>query len=305
VDKRAELRDDVREFLTSRRAKVTPQLVGLPVGRNRRVPGLRRTEVAALAGVSVEYYSRVERGNLAGVSEEVLDALSRALELDDAERAHLYDLARAASSKRAPRKQDQPRYVRKSLQTTLDAITTAPAVVNNGRGDLIAANRLARALYSEMFNQSQQQPVNHARFVFLDPRATTFYRDWSKAADETVAILRAEAGRDRYDRALSDLVGELSTQSEEFRVRWAAHNVRQHFTGTKRVRHPAVGDIDLTFEAFDISADTGLTLLIYTAQPGSTHADALSLLASWAATQARIGGPATEVVASKSVDEMS
>jgi transcriptional regulator with XRE-family HTH domain len=298
VDRRPELRDDVREFLTSRRAKVTPQQVGLVAGSNRRVPGLRRTEVAALAGVSVEYYARLERGNLAGVSQEVLDALSRALELDEAERAHLLDLASAASSKPARRKRARPEYVRSSLQATLDAITASPAVVNNGRGDLIAANALARAFYSEMFVQSGRRPVNHARFVFLDPRSMSFYRDWSKVADDSVAILRTEAGRDPYDRPLSDLVGELSTQSEEFRTRWAAHNVRQHYTGTKRVRHPVVGDIDLTFEAFGVSADSGLTLVVYTAQPGSTHEDALSVLASWAATQTRLGDPVTEWVAS-------
>jgi transcriptional regulator with XRE-family HTH domain len=244
-----QLRNDVREFLTSRRAKITPQQAGLPAGRNRRVPGLRRTEVASLAGMSVEYYSRLERGNLAGVSDEVLEALSRALELDEAERAHLHDLARAAASMPTPRKRAQPESVRQSLQATLDAITSAPAVINNGRGDMVATNALARALFSELFVHSSGQPVNNARFVFLDPRAMTFYRDWSKAADDTVAILRTQAGRDPYDRALSDLVGELSTQSEEFRTRWAAHNVRQHYTGSKRVRHPAVGDVELNYES--------------------------------------------------------
>lgn len=273
----------------SRRAKVTPQEAGLPVGRNRRVPGLRRTEVASLAGLSVEYYSRLERGNLAGVSEEVLEALSRALELDEAERAHLHDLARAASSKPPTRKKAPQVPVRRSLQSTLDAITTAPAVINNGRGDMIAANDLARALFSEMYVQSRRRPVSHPLFVFLHSRATSFYRDWSKVADDTVAALRTQVGQDPYDRALSDLVGELATQSQEFRVRWAAHNVRQHYTGVKRIRHPAVGDIDLTFEAFAISADRGLTLFVYTAQTGSSSEDALKLLASWSATQAHIG----------------
>ena len=284
-----ELRNDVREFLTSRRAKITPQQAGLPAGRNRRVPGLRRTEVASLAGMSVEYYSRLERGNLAGVSEEVLEALSRALELDEAERAHLYDLARAAASRPTPRKRAQPESVRQSLQATLDAITTAPAMINNGRGDMIAANVLARALFSEMFVSSPRRPVNNARFVFLDPRSTAFYRDWSNAADDTVAILRTQAGQDPHNKALSDLVGELSTQSEEFRTRWAAHNVRQHFTGTKRVRHPAVGDIELTYEVFDVSTDSDLRLIVYTTQPGSTSEDALKLLASWTATEAQMG----------------
>jgi hypothetical protein len=238
--------------------------------------------------MSVEYYSRLERGNLAGVSEEVLDALSRALELDEAERAHLYDLARASASRPTPRKRAQPESVRQSLQSTLDAITTAPAVINNGRGDMVAANTLAHALFSEMFVQSSRLPVNNARFVFLDPRATTFYRDWSKVADETVAALRTQAGQDPYDKALSDLVGELSTQSEEFRTRWAAHNVRQHYTGSKCVRHPAVGDIELTYEVFGVSTED-LRLIVYTTQPGSTSEDALKLLGSWTATQANIG----------------
>jgi transcriptional regulator with XRE-family HTH domain len=280
-----ELRKDVREFLTSRRAKITPGQAGLPAGRNRRVPGLRRTEVASLAGMSVEYYSRLERGNLAGVSEDVLEALSRALELDEAERAHLHDLARTAGSRPTSRKRAQPGSVRQSLQATLDAITTAPAVINNGRGDMVAANALALALFSEMFVLSPRRPVNNARFVFLDPRATAFYRDWSKAADDTVAILRTQAGQDPHNRALSDLVGELSTQCEEFRTRWAAHNVRQHFTGTKRVRHPAVGDIELTYEVFDVSTDNDLRLVVYTTQPNSTSEDALKLLASWTATE--------------------
>ena len=284
-----ELRSDVKEFLTSRRAKITPQQAGLPIGRNRRVPGLRRSEVASLAGMSVEYYSRLERGNLAGVSEEVLESLSRALELDEAERAHLHDLARTASSRPALRKRAQPEAVRHSLEATLDAIATAPAVINNGRGDMVAANTLARALFSEMFVSSSRRPVNNSRFVFLDPRAMDFYRDWSKAADDTVAILRTQAGQDPHNRALSDLVGELSTQSEEFRTRWAAHNVRQHFTGTKRVRHPAVGDIELTYEVFDVSTDSDLRLIVYTTQAGSTSEDALKLLASWTATQAQTG----------------
>ena len=284
-----DLRSDVREFLTSRRAKITPQQAGLPAGRNRRVPGLRRTEVASLAGISVEYYSRLERGNLAGVSEEVLDALSRALELDEAERAHLYDLARAAGSRPTLRKRAQTESLRTSLQATLDAITTVPAVINNGRSDMVAANDLARALFSEMFVQPQRQPVNNARFVFLDARATTFYKDWSKVADETVAALRTQVGRDPYDKALSDLVGALSTQGDEFGTRWAAHNVRQHSTGIKRVRHPAVGDIELNYEVFDVSNDSDLRLIVYTTQPGSTSEGALRLLASWTATQAHIG----------------
>src|SRR5439155_6202227 len=226
VDTRAE----IREFLTSRRARITPERAGLQwFGENRRVPGLRREEVALLAGVSVDYYTRLERGNLSGVSESVLEALARALQLDEAERAHLFDLARAAGT--APRTVRRPatQRVRPSVQHLLDAITGAPALAQNGRLDILAANPLGRALYSEMYLDAVR-PVNHARFIFLNPRAHEFYRDWERAANDTVAILRSEAGHDPYDRGLSDLVGELSTQNEEFRSRWAAHNVRIHQT---------------------------------------------------------------------------
>jgi transcriptional regulator with XRE-family HTH domain len=276
-------KSEIREFLTSRRAKLTPDEVGLTSYGPRRVPGLRREEVAVLAGVSAPYYTRLERGNLSGVSESVLEALTRALQLDDAERAHLFDLARAAQPaaprRRAPRKER----IRPSVQRMLDAITGAPAAVLNGRLDMLATNTLARALYSELY-VDPVRPVNHARFVFLSPRAPDFYRDWDRAADDTVAILRTEAGRDQYDRDVSDLVGELSTQSEEFRTRWAAHNVRIHRTGTKAIHHPVVGDLTLTYEMLEVSADSGLAVLTYTAEAGSKSAEGLDLLASWTAT---------------------
>jgi hypothetical protein len=276
-------KSEIREFLTSRRAKLTPDEVGLTSYGPRRVPGLRREEVAVLAGVSAPYYTRLERGNLSGVSESVLEALTRALQLDDAERAHLFDLARAAQPaaprRRAPRKER----IRPSVQRMLDAITGAPAAVLNGRLDMLATNHLARGLYSELY-VDPVRPVNHARFVFLSPRAPDFYRDWDRAADDTVAILRTEAGRDQYDRAVSDLVGELSTQSEEFRTRWAAHNVRIHRTGTKAIHHPVVGDLTLTYEMLELSADSGLAVLTYTAEAGSKSAEGLDLLASWTAT---------------------
>jgi transcriptional regulator with XRE-family HTH domain len=275
---------EIREFLTSRRARITPDQVDLPVyGDNRRVPGLRREEVALLAGVSVDYYTRLERGNLSGVSESVLEALARALQLDEAERAHLFDLARAAGPTSRTRRRPKKQRVRPSVQHTLDAITGAPAVVVNGRLDILAANHLGRALYSEMY-RDPVRPANHARFIFLNPRAHDFYRDWERAANDTVAILRSEAGRDPYDRGLSDLVGELSTQSETFRTRWAAHNVRIHETGVKHFHHPVVGDLSLTYEMMELRAETGLTILTYTAEPGSKSAEALDLLASWAAT---------------------
>ena len=277
---------ETRDFLATRRAKITPEQAGLPVyGGNRRVPGLRRGEVAMLAGVSVEYYTRLERGNLSGVSEGVLEALAGALQLDEAERAHLFDLARAASAGRKPqRRRATTQPVRTSVQLMLDAITNAPAFVRNGRLDILAANQLGRALYSDMYG-GPVRPANFARFLFLDDRSRGFYPDWERAANDTVAILRTEAGRDPYDRGLTDLVGELSTRSEEFRTRWAAHNVRLHYTGRKHFRHPVVGDLHLMYEALDLPADAGLSLLVYTAEPGSATGDALRLLASWAATQ--------------------
>jgi transcriptional regulator with XRE-family HTH domain len=276
-------RSEIREFLTSRRAKITPDQAGLPVyGDNRRVPGLRREEVALLAGVSVDYYTRLERGNMSGASESVLEGLARALQLDDAERAHLFDLARAAGPTGRARRRSALKQVRPSVQRILDAMTAAPAFVQNGRLDILAANQLGYALYSP--HVSGGRPANGARFVFLDPRAERFYVDWDRVANEVVAMLRSEAGRDPYDRTLSDLVGELSTQSEAFRTKWAAHNVRIHDTGIKRLHHPVVGDLELTYEAMELSADTGLTMFAYTAEPGSKSEQALNLLASWSAT---------------------
>jgi transcriptional regulator with XRE-family HTH domain len=276
-------KSEIREFLTSRRARITPDQAGLTVYGPRRVTGLRREEVAVLAGVSVDYYVRMERGNLGGVSESVLEALARGLQLDDAERAHLYDLARAAQPAAPKRRRRAPQQVRPSVQRMIDAMTGAPALVQNGRLDILSANALGRGLYSELY-VDPVRPVNHARFIFLSPRAPDFYGDWERAANDTVAILRTAAGRDPYDRDLSDLVGELSTRSDEFRTRWAAHNVRIHRTGVKDFHHPDVGDLSLTYEMLDLAADSGLVILTYTAEPGSKSDEALNLLGSWAAT---------------------
>ncbi len=280
-------RDDIREFLTSRRAKITPEQAGLPdFGGSRRVAGLRRAEVAMLAGVSPDYYIRLERGNLSGVSESVLDALCRALRLDEAERSHLYDLARAAGSTPRARRRPAGQHVRPGTRHLLEAMTDAPAFVRNGRLDILAANRLAETLYSPAFDTADR-PVNLARFCFLDRRAEDFYPDWNDAANTTVALLRTEAGRDPYDKALSELVGALATRSDDFRVRWAAHDVRLHHTGVKRFQHPIAGRLELGFEAMPMPADPGLTLTAYSAEPGTPAADALRLLASWAAPSGR------------------
>ena len=281
-----ESQDDIREFLSSRRARLTPDKAGLPAyGGNRRVPGLRREEVAMLAGVSVDYYNRLERGRISGASDTVLEALADALQLDDAERAHLFDLARrSATSGSARRKPSRPATVRPVVQQVLDSITDAPAWVRNARHDHLAHNRLARALYSPML-ADPRRPANSARFVYLDPAAQDFFVDWERAADDIAAMLRSEAGRHPHDQNLQDLIGELSTCSEDFRRRWAAHNVRFHRTGVKQLRHPVVGDLTLNFEAMTLSSDPDLTLLVYAADPNTPSADALRMLATWAATE--------------------
>jgi transcriptional regulator with XRE-family HTH domain len=284
VDNRAE----VREFLVSRRGKINPEQVGLPAAGQRRVPGLRRGEVAALAGVSVEYYSKLERGALAGVSASVLEGIARALLLDPAERAHLFRLAQAADGSSAltrPRGGATRRWSpRASLQWTLDAITTAPAIVGNGRSDLVAANHLGRALYSDMYSDPTRPP-NFARFTFLDSAARRFYPDWDLMADITVANLRTAAGRDPLDKELHELVGELSTRSDEFRRRWSSHDVRIHGAGVKQFHHHVVGDLTLAFETMELQAERGLDMCVYAAEPGSPTEQGLALLASWAATQ--------------------
>ncbi len=276
-------RSEIRDFLTSRRAKITPGQAGLTSYGTRRVPGLRRAEVAQLAGVSIEYYSRLERGNLTGVSESVLDALGRALHLDEAEHAHLHDLARNAGPTARKRRRHGSQGVRANVQRLLDAMNHAPAVVMNGRTDALGANHLGRALFGAVFD-GPVRPPNFARFTFLNPRARGFWGDWERIADDTVELLRAQAGRDPYDKALTDLIGELCTRSDGFRTRWAAHDVRVHRTGIKHIRHPVIGELHLTFEVLDLAADEGLSLVAYGAEPGTASEDGLRLLASWSAT---------------------
>ncbi|MEY9849540.1 helix-turn-helix domain-containing protein [Streptacidiphilus sp. MAP5-3] len=282
-------RSEIRDFLTTRRARVTPEQAGLtvsPLAGTRRVPGLRREEVALLAGVSVPYYTRLERGDARGATDAVLDAIARALLLDDAERAHLFDLVRAANATagtaaqagtpRRPRRQP----VRPELWNMLEAMNGVPAYIRNGRLDLLAGNTLARALFAPVFN-SPARPVNSARFTFLDPAAPAFYPDWDAVADQNVATLRTEVGRNPYDKALSDLIGELSTRGDTFRERWAQHEVRRHRAGAKRLNHPVVGQLTFTYETMELAADEGLYLIVCGVAPGSRDAEALGLLASW------------------------
>lgn len=282
MDNRAE----VREFLMTRRARITPSAAGLTAGANRRVAGLRRSEVATLAGVSVEYYAKLERGAIAGASAAVLDSVASALQLDDTERAHLLDLARAAdgipTSGRTRRRISRPAAPRPSLSWTLASITGGIAVVRDPRQNILATNALGRAFYAPVIGDSGRLP-NLARFQFLDPASREFYPDWDLFAHMCVAIMRADAGRDPHDKAMQDLVGEISTRSETFRSLWAAHDVRTHGAGTKRFHHPVVGELLLAYEELAITAETGNVMMIYTAEPGSPTAERLSLLASWAA----------------------
>jgi hypothetical protein len=280
-------RSETRDFLTTRRARVKPEQAGLPFrGTGRRVPGLRREETAMLAGVSVDYYTRLERGNLAGVSDRVLEALAQALRLDDAEREHLYDLARQANAGagngRVVRRRTAAS-LRVTVQHLLDAMTAAPAYVRNGRLDVLGVNPLGRAVFSPLFREGTDRP-NIGRFIFLDPASRDFYRDWERLAEDVVAVLHGEAGRNPYDRDLTDLIGELSTRSDPFRIWWAAHDVRLHRGGVRHLHHPLVGDLSLACEPLDLADDAGLRLNAYSAEPGSSDQDALELIAGRAAT---------------------
>jgi len=283
-----DVRKDAAEFLRTRRSRLSPEDAGLPAwGGNRRVKGLRREEVALLAGVSVEYYVRLERGNLGGASQSVLDAVANALQLDEAERAHLHDLARTSSTRVGAGRQTR-RTVRPQVQWLLDSMTDTAAYVRNARIDILATNTLGRALYAPVFEMPGKPNV--ARFVFLDPRSQQFFIEWPKVAGESAALLRTLAGENPYDQGLTELVGELSTRSETFRTLWAAHDVRQHRTGAKRFHHPLVGEMTLSYESMEITADAGLRLNAYVAEPGSPSAEAFNLLASWA------GAPASDLV---------
>lgn len=238
-----------------------------------------------LAGVSVDYYVRLERGHLAGASEEFLDAVANALQLDEAERAHLYDLARAVARRPARRNKRVRGPLPDSVLRVLHSMTDSPAFIRNGRLDILAINRLGRALYAPLYSDDAPRPVNVARFQFLNPHGRDFFPDWEQSIHTTVALLRTEAGRAPGDSDLTGLIGELVTRSEEFRTAWAKHNVRLHHTGRKAFRHPAIGEITLDFDAMELPAQPGLTLTAYSADPHTPAHDALQLLAAWAATE--------------------
>jgi transcriptional regulator with XRE-family HTH domain len=276
--------NDVREFLTALRARITPEKAGLTVfGGERRVPGLRREEVAQLAGVSTAYYTRMERGDLGGVSDSVLYALVRALQLNDAEAAHLFDLSRAATTgpRRLPRAKPETR-VSPVVAQLLDTMEDVPAIAMNRITTVAGSNLLGRALFPHFF-PDDTAPVNSARYLFLDERAKDFYADWETSAREAVSSLRLLAGQDPSDRALMALVGELATRSIDFRTWWGGHTVRTHTSGTKRINHPMVGEMTLNYESLLVPSHTGIVIATYLAERGTPSADALDLLRSWTA----------------------
>ncbi|WP_434595606.1 helix-turn-helix domain-containing protein [Streptomyces sp. A5-4] len=283
MDQRAEL----SEFLRSRRARLKPEDVGLPdFGRHRRVPGLRREELAQLAGVSVAYYTRLEQGNGRNVSTEVLDAIARALRLSDAETDHLTHLAKPTPKKR---RAARPQRLRTAIQQLMDAMEGVPAYVVGRRTDILGGNRLARALLGD-FASLPAAERNTARLIFLDPNSKDLYLDWEIKACEVVSYLRMDAGLHPDDPLLSALVGELSVKSEEFRSQWAAHHVKDKGHGTKRLHHPLVGELTLSYETLRLPDDPEQSLVTFHAEPGSPSQESLRLLASWG-TDAEVRTP--------------
>jgi transcriptional regulator with XRE-family HTH domain len=281
-------RTEVRDFLTSRRERLTPEQAGVPSygGGRRRVKGLRREEVAMLAGMSTDYYTRLERGNLTGVSDSVLESLARTLQFDEAERAHLFDLAAASTASGQARNQaaDPGRssgrtVLRPGVHRILDSLN-APAYVSNARMDILATNQLGRALFTDAYGD-QTSGLNLARYLFLDPRSRDFYLEWDTVARDAVASLRINAGHNPHDRGLSDLVGELTTRSQEFSTWWATHMVKFHRSSTKRLNHSVVGELQVTGEALELTGDPGLRIIAYTVEPASPSEQALAFLASW------------------------
>ncbi|MGK5555050.1 helix-turn-helix transcriptional regulator [Actinomadura kijaniata] len=274
---------EIREFLSTRRARITPEQAGLtPHAGARRVPGLRREEVAQLAGVSVDYYIRLERGRTQGVSTTVLEAIARALHLDDTERAHLFDLAQPTAGRSRRKPPPRPQRVHPTLYRALDALSV-PALIQGRRMDVLAANRLFSALYTD-FQARPHRERNFARYIFLDEAARILYHDWDKAAGDCVATLHLYAGRHPDDPQLTELIGELSLHSDTFRRLWADHDVLLHTTGTKRLHHPLVGDLTLDYVGLAVEGDPDQALIILTPEPASPSAEAIGLLASWTAT---------------------
>jgi transcriptional regulator with XRE-family HTH domain len=273
---------DIRDYLASRRARITPEQAGLTTfGGRRRVAGLRREEVAMLAGISAEYYTQLERGDIRGVSEEVLAAVVRALRLNEAEQIHLADLMRALNAAPVPDHDAAERDVPMTIRSIVDGLSV-PALVRNRRLDIVYSNVIGKVFYYAFYSDglgAPGEPPNPARFVFLDALSHDFFADWDRAADDMVALLRAETGRNPHDQGLKALIDELSARSEAFLTRWDAHEVLFHRVGIAAFRHPVVGELRLSYEDLDLPRDPGLTILVFIAEPGSDSDAALKRLA--------------------------
>jgi transcriptional regulator with XRE-family HTH domain len=272
---------ELGDYLKARRARTRPEDVGLPPANvNRRVPGLRREELARLAGVSVDYYTRLEQGRHQHPSESVLAAIAAALGLDDAERAHLVNLAREGVR---PRSRSRAQQVRRELLDLMDGLTDQPSFVIGRRSDVLASNALARALITDWYAMPARER-NYVRWMFLAAEPRTLYPDWATVAAEAVGSLRLDAGRYPDDPVTQRLVGELAMHSDDFRRWWADHRVVERSHGTKRMRHPIVGELEIHYEALNLPADPDQSLFIYTTRAGTASHDAMRLLASWLAT---------------------
>lgn len=276
---------EASDFIRKCRDRLTPAAANLLAGSNRRVPGLRREEVAMLAAISVDYYGQIERGDLVGVSDEVLLALANALQMDDAETAHLFHLAHAMQPRRVrSRRSAETELVPPNAQYLLDSITDAPAWIRNDRMEFLASNALGRALFSPLLEDSVR-PANNARFVFLNPAAKGFFPDWDRWANHLVNRLRTYALEDQFDPELIELVRELSSRSVDFRSRWAAQEILTHTTDSGLFNHPVVGHLELYPMGFQIIGYPHLTAFAYVPEPKSESADRLKLLSAWGASQ--------------------
>ncbi|MFJ9587830.1 helix-turn-helix transcriptional regulator [Streptomyces acidicola] len=290
---------ELGDFLRSRRARLRPEDAGVAFGGGaRRVPGLRREEVARLAGVSTDYYARLEQGRHPHVSETVLEAVARALRLDDTERGYLFELARPKSPGPDERRPARVPRVRAAIHQMLDVLNdVSPALVLNHRSDVLAVNHLAKALITD-FDALPYRDRNFARFVLLNPAARDLYEDWDRVAEAFVASLRLAAGRHPDDRLLDELVGELSIRVPGFSSWWAGHGVDQCAHGTRRLVHPVVGELTLSYEILALPADPDLSICLYTAEPGSASAETLRMLASWSAPTGARGRNSSEAPSS-------
>ncbi|MEV4440080.1 helix-turn-helix transcriptional regulator [Streptomyces sp. NPDC049577] len=284
---------DLGAFLRTRRSRLRPEDVGLPdLGGRRRVAGLRREEIAQLAGVSVDYYVRIEQGRASHPSPAVLDALARALRLDEDETRHLHQLGGPRPAARSGDRPGPParQQVRPMLRRLLGELRDVPAIVMGRRMDVLAWNPAARALLGD-YGALAPAERNIPRITFLDPASRELFADWTACARENVAYLHLEAGRHPDDPQLASLIGELSLKSEDFRRWWAEHPVQDKTSGIKRFHHPLVGDLHLTYETLRVADDPDQALITYAAEPHTPSHDALHMLLSWTASPAGTAAP--------------